>query len=126
MILGFEEQTHNLTDYEKDVVLPAIVSFLRDKKGKERAVKNEEISYTLSSTIKPARIRKILHVIRVSGELPGIVASSKGYYIADTEEEWEAYLYGLHQRIRHITELEAALENQFTEWKNAKQIVASL
>jgi len=41
------------------------------------------------------RIRKILHILRVSGRVPGIISNSKGYYIATTQEEFVTYIQSL-------------------------------
>lgn len=117
MILGFEEQTHDLTDYEKETVLPAIARLLYTKNGVANAIKNGEIISRIGMQIKPERVRKILHIIRVTGHVSGIVASSKGYFRAETEDEWERYLTGLSERIEHIEELENSLVSQYRVWK---------
>jgi predicted GTPase len=120
MILGFEEYTKELTDDEKNVLLPLIVRRIRYQIGKTNAVKNKTIVKSLKNAgykISGARFRKIIHIIRVSGMVEGIVATSDGYYIAATEEEWLKYLISISQRIKHIDDLRSALRRQYKKWK---------
>ena len=43
MINGFEQQTKELNEYERDVLLPIMVRSLRLKVGEDKAVTNNEI-----------------------------------------------------------------------------------
>ena len=118
MITGFEEITKDLTEYEKDVLLPVICRGMRTKRGIDNAIKSPGIVKALRSQgykITDARLRKVLHVIRVSGMIKGIVASSKGYYIATKEDEYLNYIKSLKERIAHITSLRAAMIEQYSQ-----------
>lgn len=118
MIKGFEEYTKDLSDYERDTLLPLMVAATRSKIGKASAIKNITAVQKLREAgyiITPARFRKIMHVIRVSGMVPGVVATSKGYYIATSSQELEDYIISLDQRINHIQNLRNAIHNQWIE-----------
>ena len=43
MIEGFEEYTHELTDYEKDILLPVMIYGLKSHVGSEDSVTSTEI-----------------------------------------------------------------------------------
>ena len=50
MIQGFEKYTHELTDYERQNILPLVVKGLRNKVGKDNAVSNKHICDALNSS----------------------------------------------------------------------------
>ena len=101
MIQGFSEQTKPLTDYEDKVILPLIVQGLHGKVGKYKACK-----------IDSPRIRKIINHIRLSGMVIGLIATSEGYYIAETRKELEDYLRSLEGREGAIHAVRKSLEKQ--------------
>ena len=120
MITGFEDYTRELTSYENEELLPIIVRGMKKKIGAENAVKNGTAIASLKKKgykISDARFRKLMHIIRVSGMVEGIVATSKGYYIAQTEDEWSSYLKSIKERIEHIQALESALHRQHETWR---------
>ena len=115
MITGFEDETHELTEYEFNVLLPALVSGLKRRKGKHNAVKSTEAIKKLKAggfKISPPRWRKVVHHIRVHHLVGGLISTSKGYYIAETMEEVETYRKSLRERINSIQEVHDALEIQ--------------
>lgn len=118
MISGFEEQTHELTEYELKKVLPAVIRGLKLRTGKESAVTSTEAikkmriaGYKISSP----RWRKLINYIRLSGEINNLICNSKGYYIATSCNEINEYLDSLRQRIDSITLVYDALEYQKKE-----------
>ena len=121
MITGFEEYTCVLTEYEQETLLPMVVQSMKKYKGEAHAIKNVIAVKTLQSKgykISEARFRKLMHIIRTSGIIEGIVATSKGYYIAETEAEWMSYLTSISERIKHIQSVETALRKQFNNWRS--------
>jgi len=121
MITGFEQYTAELSDYERDTLLPAVMRGMESKRGRENAISNKSAITKMKSVgyeITEPRFRKIMHVIRVSGMMPGIVADSNGYYIAVTNDEWEKYLDSIAERSKHIMSLRDALNDQYIKWKN--------
>jgi hypothetical protein len=122
MITGFENYTRDLTDYENDELLPIIVQGMKKKIGSANAIKNGTAIASLKKKgykISDARFRKLMHIIRVSGMIEGIVATSNGYYIAQTEEEWSSYMKSITERIERIQSLANALGEQHEKWRIA-------
>jgi hypothetical protein len=106
MITGFDE-TKELTDDEMGLV-PIIVKRFNDKKGKVHIVTNEQIRKGLKANldidITEPRVRKIIQYIRVKNLLIGLIATSKGYFLATDSAEVEAWLSTMEQRKRAIEE----------------------
>lgn len=115
MLSGFNEQTKPLTEYEKDTLLPLMIQGLMSKQGKKNAVTNSHICLMLKKqgyTISDARVRKLINHIRVNGMVIGLIASSDGYYRADTLEELDDYLGSLKGREAAIEAVRLSLEKQ--------------
>lgn len=107
MIVGFDKETCPLTDYELGVLLPVLVRGLIPKKGHNRAVKNGDIVRALRPNYKitEARVRRIINHIRTHDLVPGLIATSDGYFIAETEAElieYEESLKGREDAIRAV------------------------
>jgi len=121
MITGFEEFTHDLTEYEKNVLLPLLISGTKNHQGKQDPIINKDAVIALKSKgykITEARFRKLMHVIRVSGMVKGVIATSKGYYVATCRDDYMNYIQSLTERIRHISNLRNAITDQFNEKYN--------
>lgn len=127
MIKGFDTQTQPLTDYETSVLLPVLLSGLRTKIGKENAVTNKHIIDRLKGSYKidAARIRKIINHIRTNDLLPGLIATSDGYFIATTETELLEYEESLKGREDAIRAVRISIARQrrilYEEAKTGKQ-----
>ena len=106
MITGFEEQTKPITDQEREVFLLPIINGLRVKVGKEKAVTNKDIVRGLKANcdikIGEARVRKMINYIRNNDIIPCLIATSKGYYIAETKDEMLDYIDSLYGRVEAI------------------------
>lgn len=107
MIKGFDNETQPLTEYELKQVLPVILEGLKTKIGKANAVTNKFIISRLRGTYKvdAARIRKIINYIRTNDLLPGLIATSEGYFLATTEGElleYEESLKGREEAIKAV------------------------
>ena len=109
MIKNFTEETEPLTEYEEKQLMPPIVRGLMTKRGKNNAVTNNAIvdglRRNLSLSITSARVRKIINHIRINDIVPCLIATSNGYYIADTEaelREYEESLLGRESAIRQV------------------------
>jgi len=114
MIKGFDKETHHLTDYELGVLLPVLVRGLITKKGHDQAVTNGYIVATLKPTYKisEARVRKIINHIRTHDLVPGLIATSEGYFIAETEAELIEYEESLKGREDAIREVRQSIARQ--------------
>jgi hypothetical protein len=115
MIEGFEDQTHDLNDYEMTVVLPAMVRGLQTKFGEANAITSTKAIAKMKSAgykITPARFRKIINHIRIHGLIRDLISTSRGYYITTSKMEKQKYLDSLRQRIQSITAVYDAMEYQ--------------
>ena len=115
MINGFDNETKPLSEYELNTLTPQIVRGLSMKIGKDRAIKNSEICAKMRLAgykIDNARLRKVINHIRVNALLPGVIATSEGYYIATTKREMAEYIASLESRESAIHEVSVALRKQ--------------
>ncbi|MCP4230259.1 MAG: hypothetical protein GY771_08935 [bacterium] len=119
MIVRFEDYTYELTDAEYRQ-FPWIKKYLRAA-TKEKPIKNERIGELTG--LSPARVRKIIHEIRVSGEIPLLVSTTKGYWPSDRVNDVEVYIAGLDQRIRSITEMRDAVAKQLAEGPKQRVLI---
>ena len=127
MINGFIEQTEPLSEYEQNTLLPIITRGLRARIGKESAVINRHIVSQLKPkyNVNEARVRKIINHIRTEDMIPGLIATSEGYFIAETEQElrdYEESLLGRELAIRQVRESIARQRRELYE-KTPKQAV---
>ena len=109
MIQGFSEQTEPLTEYEEQTLLPQLVRGLRTKVGRAMSVTNKAIiegmKKNLGLSISDARVRKLINHIRNNDLVPCLIATSQGYYIAESEQELKDYedsLLGREEAIRSV------------------------
>lgn len=118
MITGFKEYTAHLTDYERDMVVPALVEGLRKRVGSKLAIRNKTLCIELKAAgfenISEPRIRKCVNYIRMNGLVPHLVANSTGYYVATTVDEVERYCKSLEERGMAIFSIKRALELQMS------------
>jgi hypothetical protein len=115
MLKGFEQQTEILNEYEQNELLPVVILGLTYKVGKENAVTNSHICRCLKKQgylIDGARLRKIINHIRVKNLVIGLMATSNGYYIAESKNELVDYISSLKGRENAIKAVRVAMENQ--------------
>lgn len=113
MINGFEEITYELTDYEKDTLVPCLVAGLNQMVGKKNAYTNKQCCAKLQKLgheVNDARFRKLIHYIRVKNLVPGLIGTASGYYKAADKGELGLYLISLREHKRSIEEIITALE----------------
>jgi pyrrolidone-carboxylate peptidase len=114
MISGFSDITYDLNDYEVKTLLPTIVAKLSNNKGKQRAATNKKICEYLGSRgfkASEPRVRKIINLIRNENIIPGLIATSAGYYVTDDVEELEKYVESLAQRSSEIERVRKSFLN---------------
>lgn len=114
MIKGFDQETQPLTEYEMGVLLPLLVRGLQTKIGHLSAVTNKHIVASLKPNYKisDARVRKIINHIRTNDLVPGLIATSEGYFIAETENELLEYEESLKGREDAIREVRLSIARQ--------------
>ena len=115
MIKGFSNETSPLNDYELRVLLPVILAGLKDKQGKRNAVTNGYIIGRLKQQgyrIDAARLRKVINHIRTNDLIPGLIATSEGYFLAEDEQELMDYEDSLRGREEAIKAVRLAIARQ--------------
>ena len=120
MITLFETQTKPLTEYEKDTLLPIMVKCLAKHIGKSRAISNAQMcakmsiyGYQIGETV----VRKLINHIRNNGLVERLVASGKGYYVAESIKEMEAYIESVKNREEAIRAMRMSMEEQLLKMK---------
>lgn len=126
MIKGFDNETAPLTEYETGVLLPQLISGLKTKQGRRSAVTNKYIVSRLKGSFKisEARVRKIINHIRTNDLIPGLIATSDGYFIAEAESElleYEESLKGREDAIREVRQSIARQRRILYEQKRTEQ-----
>lgn len=115
MIKGFEHQTMELNDYEREILLPIFVRSLSKRIGKAKAATNKYICERLSElgyTLNDSRLRKIINYIRTNGLVPCLVAANCGYYVAESEQDLLDYEESLLGRENEIRRVRLSIEKQ--------------
>ena len=114
MIKGFDNETSPLNDYELRVLLPVILAGLKTKQGKRNTVTSKYIIGRLKPDYKldAPRLRKIINHIRTNDLLPGLVATSEGYYLATSEKEFMDYEDSLRGREEAIKAVRLSIARQ--------------
>lgn len=112
MINNFEEFTDELNDYERTTLLPVMVKCFKKHVGEENAIKSHQIKSKMEEhgyDISDARIRKIVHAIRQHSLVPCLVATSKGYFVADKVSQVSDFIDSLQGREYAICAIKEAL-----------------
>lgn len=122
MIQNFERLTCRLSEYEKNILLPAVLEILVRCRGKSKAITNKRMirNHLQKYAVNPARLRKVLHHIRTKGMVEGLMATSRGYYVADNREELVKYVISLEGRIRAQQHLRDNIKKQLKKMFPAK------
>lgn len=118
MIQEFEEQTHELTIYERQEILPKIVKRMKTKIGKEKAVTNRRVVRAFKDhgyKLTEPRFRKIIQHIRVNGLIQGLISTGRGYHIATKKSEIQRYVKSLDERINAIIVTRDSLHYQMKQ-----------
>lgn len=100
MLEGFEDYTYELDKNEKEL-LPFFVEGLKVRVGKEKAITNKAMRAILNAkdiVIADSRVRKIINHIRRHDLVPGLIATSKGYYVSINKDEVIMYIKCLLSR----------------------------
>jgi len=105
----------SLNPFEEEIVLPMIANILKYHVGVQNAITNQKIRQLLSDQgvfVPDSIVRKIIHHMRVSGEVFRLIASSNGYYISTEYEEVAGYISSLLGRVSEILRVIEALKKQ--------------
>lgn len=116
MLNGFELITADLSEYEKDTLLPIFISQLSKAIGKHSAVTSGRMLLWFKKRnfiVSGPRIRKIINHIRIHDLIPGLIATSEGYYISNDPGEVKNYIESLEGRIKAISAVKASMQQHF-------------
>lgn len=117
MITGFEIYTKELNSKE-EVAAKWIYRILKRTTKEPRT--NKEIRRILKTKgieITGPRVRKCINWIRLRGYLPRLIASSKGYKIAQTKEELATYIVSMKERIDPQIAIKNMCESDYRDWE---------
>ena len=123
MIEGFEKETGDLTREELAYV-PKFVEALSRRIGKSEAITSDTIcegltrwgmfrNYSVKWT--GPRLRKLVNYCVVNDLIKCLVATGKGYYIAETYDECISYQRSLEGRVSAIQSRVEAIRRQSSE-----------
>lgn len=105
-----------LSEYEKDTLLPIMITCLEGKRGKGMAVTNATMRRGLQAhgykMVGEPRVRKIINFIRTNGLVDCLIANSEGYYVSRDTDEIEDYIQSLKQRENAIRAVREKIEEQ--------------
>ena len=124
MLPGWEQYTEPLNDDEKRVAHHLGPLFIKFFKGPKNARTAKQIADYYSGRGVPmngARVRKIIHHLRVSGAVPMLLASSKGYYRSIDINDCVRFEQSLEQRAEAITRVLHAVRSQRIQAMNGTQ-----
>lgn len=114
MLKGFEDFTAELSDYERETLLPLFIQSFTPRVGRSKAVTNKEIVAALKKKgykISDARVRKIINHIRTHDLVKGLIATSDGYYVSHDITEVADYCDSLAGRENEIHRVRESMEN---------------
>jgi len=105
MIPGFEDFTEDVTKEEIEVI-NMIAKGLNAREGSKNAITNAQAREALyrnkGINVADAKFRKYIQYIRAYNLVPMLCASSKGYWVAKDEEEFQRYVDGYASRTRSM------------------------
>lgn len=119
MVTGWEELTKELTPFEKEQIYPRVLRSW-EKKSLEEYVNMSDMIKAINETaiklnwrtkrgkeykITGPRVRKIIHVLRVSGDLPNLIANSKGYFKTNDKEKIRNFIASCRERANSFKEV---------------------
>lgn len=116
MLQGFEDYTAPLSEYEKDTLLPLFVTIFQQSVGADKAITNKTLVKHFRANglkLSDARTRKIINHIRIHNLVPRLVASSRGYYVTNSQDELDNFVASLLGREQAIRAVRVAMQKQF-------------
>lgn len=98
---NFEEYTKKLNQEERRILVMIVNRFKR-RPGKKNRITNKQIVSALKKSkgieITEPRIRKIIQFIRLNNFLPGLVATSSGYWLTNDPKELKEWIETMQER----------------------------
>lgn len=124
MVTGFEEFSYELTELEQQKIYPKFIEAWKGRVVNELIKTNDMISGMQNWIVKQnittskgkiykmtgPRMRKIIHCARVKGDLPNMIATSKGYFRSDDPQEIKNFIKSCRERANSFLEVANAME----------------
>lgn len=139
--IEYMNELRELSKYDCDVLMPRIAMILRSRVGEKARITNVDMRALLRAEgIKAGdgKIREMIRLIRVSGQVKYLCAGKGGYYVAKDLGEFKRYmLSNFYPRWRKILVVYIALKSQLeemgggdaggglmelTEWADAEEV----
>lgn len=124
-IKGFENITHELTEFETETLIPVLVEKLSQHKEKANAIKCGQLSdHVIKRTgrrVNDPRIRKMIEHIRQNHLLPNVCAGVCGYYVTDGPEDLQQWIRTMKQRRNAMNFSISAAEKTLRQMTGYKQ-----
>jgi hypothetical protein len=125
LLKGFEKKTRDLSQVEKERLLPLMLCGFRKRIGKSNAVSSSEIIDAFKEKygidLSDVIIRKIVNHIRNKELLPGLVASSAGYYVTMDPSEVKRHIDSLSGRESEIRRTKESMIRYYKRLTARKQ-----
>ena len=125
MIKGFEDVTKKISDYEKKRLVPLVAEVLKHRVGFRKAATNKMIREYLELEdgviISDTVMRRIINYIRRKNLVPCLIATSRGYYVADEAKDMEVYMESLEGRIEAIRTVLTSIMRQYKKQFGSKK-----
>lgn len=106
-----------ISAYETESLLPRVINMLIQAHGSKNKISGSQIVTQLREvhkiTVDEPKVRKIIRYIRTSDRIRCLVATSTGYYIAETKEDVEEYMQSLRCRMEDMGETLQSIERQY-------------
>lgn len=110
-----QKMNKQLTNYEQNILLPILMNGLQNKKGKQNTITNRQMVEVLKRKglqINLNTVCRIVNFIRTNDLIVGLVATTHGYYVSDTEEEFKEYERHLLKREVALRKVRKCIERQ--------------
>jgi DNA-directed RNA polymerase specialized sigma54-like protein len=124
MIKNFEKFTVELNQVERRLI-PMMVDRFQNKRGIKNIVTADAmidgINQMYGVKLKDTRIRKIIQYIRVNNLVPGLIATSRGYYTAESIGEIMEWIESLKARETAIRQIREVAEHHVHLMQNKNQ-----
>jgi len=129
MVKTFEPYTNELTEFEKQQILPIIVKAWQRRSYDEYITMKQMIRATNTflankgikngkkiAKVNGPRMRKLIHHIRVNGLVDNLIADSKGYFKTKDFDKLQAFVDSLYQRSNSFRQVASSIKkyNQLT------------
>ena len=110
-----KKQTRPLSNYDHNVLLPVLIKGLELKKGKMNAVTGKQILQGLQSQglkVNERDVFMLINHIRTNDLVVGLISTSAGYYITNSEQDFMNYEDSLMGREKSIRKVRMSIQRQ--------------